>query len=125
MPSASAGPDDLASCSPTPSSRARPSRAARSCCSSWRPRTATPRVYATPDEFDLSRGSERNLGFGRGIHYCLGAPLARLTAQVAIGALAGLDLVIADRGPAQGEGMVIRGLARLPVIYAGQATTAG
>ena len=81
------------------------------------------RVYTAPDELDLSRGSERNLGFGHGIHYCLGAPLARLTAQVAIGALAGLDLVIADPGPAQGEGMVIRGLARLPVTYARKAAT--
>ena len=77
-----------------------------------------PRVYASPDELDLSRTSERNLGFGHGIHYCLGAPLARLAAQVAIGGLAGLDLVIADPGPVQGEGMVIRGLARLPVTYA-------
>jgi unspecific monooxygenase len=77
-----------------------------------------PRVYAAPDELDLSRTSERNLGFGHGIHYCLGAPLARLAAQVAIGALATLDLVITDPGPAQGEGMVIRGLARLPVTYA-------
>jgi cytochrome P450 len=77
-----------------------------------------PKVYASPDELDLSRGSERNLGFGHGIHYCLGAPLARLTAQVAVSALAELDLVIADPGPAQGEGMVLRGLARLPVTYA-------
>lgn len=77
-----------------------------------------PRVYSSPDELDLSRGSERNLGFGHGIHYCLGAPLARLAAQVAIRALADLDLVIAEPGAAQGEGMVIRGLARLPVTYA-------
>jgi unspecific monooxygenase len=77
-----------------------------------------PRVYSSPDELDLSRGSERNLGFGHGIHYCLGAPLARLAAQIAIRALADLDLVITEPGPAQGEGMVIRGLARLPVTYA-------
>jgi len=80
-----------------------------------------PRVYAAPDQLDLSRTSERNLGFGHGIHFCLGAPLARLAAQVAIGALATLDLVITDPGPAQGEGMVIRGLARLPVTYAPKA----
>jgi unspecific monooxygenase len=77
-----------------------------------------PRAFPSPDELDLSRGSERNLGFGHGIHYCLGAPLARLTARVAIQALAGLDLVIADPGPAQAEGMVLRGLASLPVAYA-------
>jgi hypothetical protein len=43
---------------------------------------------------------------------------AAATSQVALGALAGLDLAIADPGPAQGEGMVIRGLARLPMPHA-------
>ncbi len=75
-----------------------------------------PRVFDNPDALELSRGSERNLGFGHGIHFCLGAPLARLTAQVAIGALSKLDLDIVEPGPAHGEGMVIRGLARLPVV---------
>jgi cytochrome P450 len=73
-----------------------------------------PRVHSAPDQLNLSR-TERNLGFGHGIHYCLGAPLARLAAQVAIGALAKLELSIVAPGPAQAEGMVIRGLARLPV----------
>ncbi len=77
-----------------------------------------PRVYSSPDELDLSRPSDRNVGFGHGIHYCLGAPLARLVAQVAIGALSKLELELEAQGPTQGEGMVVRGLARLPVTYA-------
>ncbi|MEZ4359490.1 MAG: cytochrome P450 [Kofleriaceae bacterium] len=73
------------------------------------------RVFERPEVFDVSRGVERNLGFGHGIHFCLGAPLARLAAQIAIGALAKLDLEIVEPGAAHDEGMVIRGLARLPV----------
>ncbi|MFB9682362.1 cytochrome P450 [Streptosporangium vulgare] len=76
-----------------------------------------PRVYENPDELNLTRRSGvRNLGFGHGIHYCIGAPLARVTAQVAVGALARLDMRLAEENPARNEGMVVRGLAELPVI---------
>jgi hypothetical protein len=43
-----------------------------------------PRVWDDPDTLDLSRPQRRNLGFGEGIHFCLGAPLARLEAPVAL-----------------------------------------
>jgi cytochrome P450 len=36
------------------------------------------------DRLDISRGSKRHRSFGRGIHHCLGAPLARIEAQVAL-----------------------------------------
>ncbi|GII95396.1 cytochrome P450 [Sinosporangium siamense] len=75
-----------------------------------------PRVYENPDRLDLTRRpGVRNLGFGHGIHYCIGAPLARVTAQVAVGALAALDMELAVDDPARGDGMVVRGLAELPV----------
>ncbi|MCF2135575.1 cytochrome P450, partial [Mycetohabitans sp. B3] len=41
-----------------------------------------------PEEFDPDRGPLRHLGFGRGAHYCLGVPLARLEAAVALSAIA-------------------------------------
>ena len=43
--------------------------------------------FAAPDQLDLTRSSGRHLAFGQGIHYCLGAPLARLEGELAIGAL--------------------------------------
>jgi cytochrome P450 len=46
-----------------------------------------PERFAAPDEFELARPSERSLAFGGGRHVCLGAALARLEAELAVGAL--------------------------------------
>ncbi len=47
-----------------------------------------PRHVVEPDRFDPDRGGIEHLGFGGGIHYCVGAPLARLEAQIALAAFA-------------------------------------
>lgn len=46
-----------------------------------------PAQFADPDRLDLTRANTRQLGFGHGLHYCVGAPLARLETEIAINTL--------------------------------------
>jgi cytochrome P450 len=76
-----------------------------------------PAVFADPDRFDPARtDGAAHLAFSGGVHYCVGAPLARLEGAVALRSLARRmpDLALAG-GAARRDGVTIRGWARLPV----------
>ena len=78
-----------------------------------------PRKFAEPATLDFARDPNPHVTFGLGIHFCLGAPLARLELQTALPALARRfpDLRLADeQAPlAYGAGFIIRGVTTLPV----------
>ena len=74
-----------------------------------------PEVYPHPDRLDLARGDTRHLGFGFGAHFCLGAALARLEGQIAIGSTVARfpSMKLVDEVPLWTPGIVLRGLQSL------------
>jgi cytochrome P450 len=77
-----------------------------------------PSQFTEPDRLDLGRAEPRHLAFGSGSHYCLGASLARLEAQVAIGTLVRRfpALALAVEWPTWRASSTLRGLDALPVV---------
>jgi cytochrome P450 len=81
-----------------------------------------PDRFPDPDVLDIGRRDGPSLGFGHGIHYCLGAPLARLEARIAFEELLRrhprprLAVRRDSLAWAHGDGLVLRGLVALPCI---------
>lgn len=80
-----------------------------------------PRQFDDPDRFDIRRDARGHLAFGHGLHYCLGAPLARMEGRIVLGSLlrrtATLEL---DTEPAALKwlpGLLMRGVRELPVRF--------
>ena len=80
-----------------------------------------PRRFTDPDRLDISRDATGHLALGLGIHYCLGAPLARMETGIALAALLdrfpALALDVSPDGPRWRPSMRARGLVALPVRY--------
>ncbi len=75
-----------------------------------------PSAHENPEHFDIGRDPTRHLAFGQGVHFCLGAPLARLEAQIVFRALTapGTTLDLAGE-PRWKDNALLRGLSHLPV----------
>jgi cytochrome P450 len=88
-----------------------------------------PDHYTEPDRLDLERDDIRHLGFGHGMHFCLGAPLARMEGQLALRSLLrrfpDMRLAVDDGALhwGHGDGLVLRGLTDLPVVMGKPAST--
>jgi len=78
-----------------------------------------PAQFKDPDVLDVSRKENRHVAFGAGLHFCIGAPLARLEAQIATNTLLhrfpSLRLSVSDLE--WRENMTVRGLKSLPVVF--------
>lgn len=79
------------------------------------------RVFENPDELDITREPNKHLAFGQGVHFCLGAPLARLEAQIAINTLlrrvSEIQLSIPTASLRWRSSIFLRGLESLPVSF--------
>jgi len=76
-----------------------------------------PAVFAHPDRLDVARAPKNHVAFGNGAHFCIGAPLARAEARVAVGALVRRlpNLRVTTRRPRWRPSFTLRGLAELPL----------
>ncbi|WP_029895450.1 cytochrome P450 [Nocardia brasiliensis] len=85
-----------------------------------------PRAFPDADRFDIARyargrKAERHLSFGLGLHYCLGAPLARLEMQAVLRAIAArVDAMTLLEEPPYRPNVVVRGMSRLRVRLDGR-----
>jgi pimeloyl-[acyl-carrier protein] synthase len=78
-----------------------------------------PEIFDQPDILDIGRDPNPHLGFGSGAHFCLGAPLARLEARIALRVLAERlpHIQIAAKSVRWRPSFTIRGLRELPLAW--------
>ena len=78
-----------------------------------------PEIFPDPEVLDIQRDASKHLAFGQGVHFCLGAALAKIEGELAIGALVerfpGLKLASQDLEWRQGS--VLRGVRKLPLRF--------
>ena len=98
--------------------RRRPCRRAASWCCSTARRNRDDRRFPDGDRFDIHRTIGHHLTFGYGIHFCLGAALARLEGRVALDEVLKRfpDWEVDWEGAVQAHTSTVRGWERLPVV---------
>ncbi|MHB2029799.1 MAG: cytochrome P450, partial [Acidimicrobiales bacterium] len=76
-----------------------------------------PLAFDEPDKFDVTRTPNNHLGFGFGIHHCLGAPLARMETEVALSSLIrrAPKLALAAETVTYKANVILRGMESMPV----------
>ena len=78
-----------------------------------------PAQFPEPDRLDIGRADNRHIAFGWGIHFCIGAPLARVEGQIALNTLLRRRprLALATDTPEYRQSLTLRGLSALPVSF--------
>lgn len=78
-------------------------------------------IFEDPDRVDITRDANPHIGFGHGVHHCIGAQLARMELQVALGTLLsrlpGLSLAVDEKQLEWKSGLLVRGLRAMPVTW--------
>lgn len=92
---------------------------------SWMGANHDERQFPDPDRFDVTRAMERHLGFGFGVHFCVGAALARLESRVAFEELLRVlpDYQL-DGRPARWASTWLRSLGAVPITFDADEATA-
>ncbi len=78
-----------------------------------------PRQFEDPHRFDIRRADNRHIVFGYGIHFCLGAPLARIEGNIGLSALVRKlqNIELLDPDPPWHDSLVLRGVSTLPIAF--------
>lgn len=80
-----------------------------------------PERFPDPDRLDVRRGAQGHVAFGSGIHYCIGAALARAEGEIALGAIFDRmpDLALDPDRPVtwRADNLQFRGLGQLPLRF--------